>query len=118
KARTGVHEVITSIMLNYVALHFLGWVVNLDTVAHKEVPNQSQAVAESARLPQLFGSDLRTSLAVLLALGAGVFVWWLLSRSTLGFEMRAVGFNQEAARTAGISVPKAYVVTLASGGAL
>ncbi|HIV58801.1 MAG TPA: ABC transporter permease [Candidatus Stackebrandtia faecavium] len=118
KARTGVHEVITSIMLNYVALHFLGWVVGLKWAAHEETPNQSKAVAESARLPLIMGGELRSSLSILLAIAAGVVVWWLLSRSTLGFQMRAVGFNQEAARTAGMSVPKAYVVTLASGGAL
>ena len=121
KARTGAHEVITSIMLNYVALNFLGWLVHLSWVENNEtpkVPDQSRKLAESARIPQILGSDLRVNLSILLAIAAGVVVWWLLSKSTLGYRMRAVGLNPDASRTAGMSVPRTFMASMAAAGAL
>jgi general nucleoside transport system permease protein len=75
---------------------------------------KSQLVDSSARFPDIGGLHIGFFVALL----AAVLVWWLLNRSTLGFEMRAVGANPEAARTAGMSVTKAYVLVMLIAGAL
>jgi ABC-type uncharacterized transport system permease subunit len=118
KARTGAHEVIVTIMLNYVALNFLGWTLSTRPyLRHGRNDPISPPVHSSAAFPFLAGSSLRVNTAILLALAAAVFVGWLLNRTTLGFKFRAVGANASAARTAGISVPRTYItVMLISGG--
>ncbi len=118
KARTGAHEVITSIMLNYVARFLLAYL--LTTTAFQR-PGRSDPISPvvdpAADLPQLFGSSYRLHLGFLLALAAAGGVWWLLARSTVGFRFRAVGSNASAARTAGISVERAFTgVMLVAGG--
>lgn len=118
KARTGAHEVIVTIMLNYVALNFLAWI--LSTRAYLRPGRNdpiSPAIHPSARFPLLAGSLLRVNAGILVALAAAVFVGWLLNRTTWGFRFRAVGANSAAARTAGISVSAAYIgVMVISGG--
>ena len=118
KAKTGAHEVIVTIMLNYVASYFLLWL--LSTTAFLRVGRQdplAPEVQQSARLPRLAGSDLRVHAGILIALLAAWGVWWLLNRSTWGFKFRAVGANSSAARTAGISVAlSTTTVMLISGG--
>jgi general nucleoside transport system permease protein len=119
KARTGAHEVITTIMLNYVALSLLGFLLS---VKGFQAPPYGQAISDpvdsSAQYPHLLGSTLRVHLGLVVALAAAVGVWWLLNRSTIGFELRAVGANQFAARTAGMSVARAYVIVMLLAGAL
>jgi len=119
KARTGAHEVITTIMLNYVAVYLLAFLLS---VKGFQRPPYGQAISEvvepSARLPHLLGGDLRLHAGLLVALLAAYAVHWLLTRSTLGFQLRAVGANQNAARTAGMSVERSYVVVMALSGAL
>jgi simple sugar transport system permease protein len=119
KARTGAHEVITTIMLNYVALNFLGYLLS---VRGFQRPPYGQAISNvvdsNARYPGLLGSTLRVNVGLFVALAAAVFVWWLLGRSTVGFELRAVGANQFAARTAGMSVSRAYITVMLLAGAL
>jgi general nucleoside transport system permease protein len=119
KARTGAHEVITTIMLNYVALYFLDYLLG---VSGFQLPNSNEAVSKpisnSARLPHLFGSNLPVRLDLLIALAAAGGVWWLLSRSTLGFSLRAIGANQNAARTAGMNVERGYLTVMLISGAL
>ena len=116
KARTGAHEVITTIMLNYVAVYLLGYLL---TVNGFQAPHQTEAITArvlpTARLPHLFDS-LHSGL--ILALLAAVGCWWLLSRSTLGFKLRAVGANPFAARTAGMSIERNYVAVMVIAGAL
>lgn len=118
KAKTGAHEVIVTIMLNYVAAYFLLWL--LSTTAFLRVGRQdplAPEVKETARLPRLLGSDLRVHAGILIALAAAWGVWWLLNKSTIGFKFRAVGANSSAARTAGISVPlSTTAVMFISGG--
>jgi general nucleoside transport system permease protein len=119
KARTGAHEVIVTIMLNYVAGYFLLWL--LSTTAFLRPGRQdplAPEVLESARLPQLFGADLRANLGFLIALAVAGAVWWLLNRSTWGFRFRAVGANSAAARTAGISVGRATTSVMFIAGGL
>ncbi len=119
KARTGAHEVITTIMLNYIAFYLLQFL--LGTKGFQRPPYGqaiSNVIDPSARLPHLLGGDLRVHAGLFLALLAAVGVWWLLSRSTLGFRLRAVGANQFAARTAGIKVERSYTIVMVLAGAL
>lgn len=118
KARTGAHEVIVTIMLNYVALRLVEFLLTLGAFQREGQANPiSPPVEASAQLPQLLGSGFRLHAGLLLVLLAAAGVWWLLERSTTGFALRAVGANPAAARTAGISVPRSYVtVMLLSGG--
>ncbi len=119
KARTGAHEVITTIMLNYIAVGLLGWVISTK-VFHD--PTRSDAITKPIRgtalLPHLPGGSPQVSLASLLALAAVAVVWWLMSRTTIGFRLRAMGSNPEAARTAGVSVPRNQVYAMLIAGAL
>jgi simple sugar transport system permease protein len=122
KARTGAHEVITTIMLNYIALFFLGWLILQDGV---QDPGRTDAISKpvdgSARLPHLLGwlgPSLRVHLGIMLAVLAVWATAWLLSRSAFGFELRAVGLNPEASRTAGMAVTTTYALVMGVAGAL
>jgi general nucleoside transport system permease protein len=116
KAKTGAHEVITTIMLNYVAYYLLGYLL---TVKGFQAPRQTEAtspaVHSTARLPQLF-EQLHSGLII--ALAAAVGCWWLLSRSTLGFSLKAIGANAFAARTAGMKVERGFITVMVIAGAL
>jgi simple sugar transport system permease protein len=116
KAKTGAHEVITTIMLNYVAVYLLGYLLGVNGF-QKAGSNiaESATVHGTARLPHLF-EDLHSGL--ILALLAAGACWWLLSRSTLGFKLRAVGANPFAARTAGIKSARSYIVVMLICGGL
>jgi general nucleoside transport system permease protein len=117
KARTGAHEVITTIMLNFIALFFVNWL--LKTSMFQEPSRNdpiSQQVNPSAQFPTL--GDYRLHIGFLIALGAVWFVWWLMYRSTIGFEFRAVGFNPSGAKYAGMNVAWIYVSVMAVSGAL
>lgn len=119
KARTGAHEVIVTIMLNYVAGYFLLWI--LSTTPFLRPGRQDPLAPEvqmSSRLPHLFGSELRANLGFFIALLAAVAVWWLLNRSTWGFKFRAVGANAAASKTAGISVGRSTTTVMFIAGAL
>jgi general nucleoside transport system permease protein len=119
KAKTGAHEVITTIMLNYIALGLLGWVIG--TKAFDD-PTRSDAITKPIRstavLPHFSGASPQVSLASLLAVVATAVVWWLLSRTTIGFRLRAMGSNPDAARNAGVSVPRNQVYAMLIAGAL
>ncbi len=115
KAQTGAHEVITTIMFNYIAsLGILAFaLVNPAFQRPGQDEPLSDRVAGSAAYPQI--GDLH--LGVVVALLAAVVMWWVLDRSTLGFQLRAVGSNPDAARTAGISVQKVYTLAMVLAGA-
>ncbi len=119
KAKTGAHEVIVTIMLNYVALAFLAWLIFTDTFHNTEKAQPlSKSVSIDARLPHLLGDDLRLNAGLLFAAAAVAFCWWLLNRSTLGFQLRAVGANANAARTAGMSVGRSQIMAMLISGSL
>jgi len=119
KARTGAHEVITSIMLNYIAAYLLLWVISTGFVHSTERTDAiSKSVKNTSWLPNLFlDANLRANWGVLLAVGAAGVVGWLLTRSSLGFRMRTVGANPDAARTAGMGVAATYATAMAIAGA-
>ncbi|MDQ1616800.1 MAG: ral nucleoside transport system permease protein, partial [Actinomycetota bacterium] len=119
KAKTGAHEVITTIMLNYVAVYLLAY--QLGVKGFQRPPYQqaiSRVVDSNATLPHLLGSNLRLHAGIIIALAAAVGVGWLLDRSTTGFQLRAVGANPSAARTAGMSVERNYILVMVLAGAL
>jgi simple sugar transport system permease protein len=119
KARTGAHEVIVTIMLNYIAGYFLLWLLNTTAFLRQgRLDPIAPEVLESSRLPRLFGSDLRANLGFIIALIVAGLIWWLLNRSTWGFRFRAVGANASASRTAGISVARVTTSVMFIAGAL
>ena len=119
KARTGAHEVIVTIMLNYVASYFLLWLLSTTAFLRKGRQDPiAPPVKVTARLPHLAGANLRVNFGIIIALAAAAAVWWLLNRSTWGFRFRAVGANAAAAKTAGISVAVVTTMVMAIAGAL
>lgn len=119
KARAGANEVIVTIMLNSIAALLIAYVLTLPVVIGQGNTNpKSQHVADTAAYPLLLGSGFRLHAGFLVALAAAAAVWWLLERSSIGFEFRAVGLNPAAARTAGISVAKVTVLAMIVSGAL
>ena len=119
KAHTGAHEVITTIMLNYVAVYLLAYLLGLRGFqAPPYHQARSLATLPSNRLPRLFGSHLSVHVGLVIALLAAVGTWWLLTRSTLGFRLRAVGANHFASRTAGMRVESSYTTVMLISGAL
>ncbi len=124
KARTGAHEVITTIMLNYVAIRLTEWLIKSKTPYLLGDPTdttgaRTRFIADTARLPGFFvGDTTRLHLGILIGLGLAVAVWWLLYKTTIGFELRTAGTNPDAARYAGISVPNTIVLTMALSGGL
>ena len=121
KARTGAHEVIVTIMLNYVALYLLQYA--LSTKGLMQAPGstnpQSAAMRPSAILPTFLGSHCAgVNVGILIAIAAVVFTWWLLNRSTLGFRFRTVGENPRAARVAGMHVGNLTIWAMLISGAL
>jgi ABC-type uncharacterized transport system permease subunit len=119
KARTGAHEVILTIMFNYIALYFLGYLLNTPAFQRPGEANPISPILDpTAVYPQIFGSQYRLHLGFILAIAATVLVWWLLNRSTVGFEFRAVGANPKAALTAGINVSRSTILVMAIAGAL
>jgi simple sugar transport system permease protein len=120
KARTGAHEVIVTIMLNYVAFYLVFYALSEQNLlqAPGSANPKSLPMKESVVLPKLFGDRYNLHLGFLLALIAVAVVWWILNRSSLGFRIRAVGENPAAARSAGIDVGRTYIVVMLISGGL
>jgi len=119
KARTGAHEVIVTIMMNYVSFRLLDFLLRGEVFRRPERTDPiSKPIEESARLPLLFGQDLRIHAGIILALLVAWAVWYLLFRTTKGFEFRAVGANPDAARYAGIKVGGSFVLVMTLAGGL
>lgn len=117
KARAGAHEVIVTIMLNYIAAGLLGYLLTTDAFRRPGRTDPISPVVDwNATLPRLEGGRLHLGFAV--ALLAALAVWWLLDRSTTGFAIRAVGANPHAAATAGMSVARTTIITMVLAGAL
>ncbi|MGE5224534.1 MAG: ABC transporter permease [Omnitrophica WOR_2 bacterium] len=119
KARYGVHEVINTIMMNYIALNIVSFLLNgpMKDPNPANVSARTPPIAASARIPPLF-PNLRVSWGFILALLVAVLIWWLLWKTTLGFEIRTAGTNPEAGRYAGINVRRIIILTMTLSGAL
>jgi ABC-type uncharacterized transport system permease subunit len=123
KATTGAHEVITTIMTNYIALLLAAWI--LKTTAFKDPGPAgnpiSKPISNAAHLPKLLDfvrDGLRANIGIVIALAAAAGVWWLFRKSKLGFELRTVGTNPDAARYAGMHIGTLTVVAMVLSGGL
>ena len=122
KAYTGAHEVISTIMLNLIALRLLDYVLR-SPIIQKEGRNDpiSKSVLDTAELPQILyfiDPQLRLHGGFLLMLVAVFFIYWLLFHTTIGYEFRATGANPNAAKYAGIKAGLTIVLVMAIAGAL
>jgi simple sugar transport system permease protein len=121
KAKLGVHEVITTIMLNYIAMSFEQYCLNYPLKAGG--PNgpspQTPPVADLARLPELMPSTKVTlNVGFILAIIAAIVVWFIFKKTVLGYEIKAVGHNYTASENAGISVRWTVILTMGISGLL
>ena len=124
KATVGAHEVITTIMLNWIAIWGVSYLIGdggplQDPVSAAQGVPLSEQISEGARLPVVWGHPLLQGLhsGLFVALGALIVYALVLNRTTLGYEVRAVGFNPDAAAYGGISVKRSYVTAMAISGA-
>lgn len=119
KAYTGGHEVINTIMMNYIALNITSFLLNgpMRDPDPLNLSARTPEIAASARIPTIF-PDLRVHWGFVLALVMAAFIWWLLGKTTLGFEIRTVGSNPDAAKYAGVNVKRTIITTMAISGAL
>ncbi len=126
KARLGAHEVINTIMMNFIAIYLTDWLVN-NPMKDPAGPSviRTPFIYPSANIPrfselfpQLFGSQDRLHLGFVLAILIAIFMWWLIWKTTIGFEMRTAGSNPDAARYAGVRDERTIVMAMAISGAL
>ncbi|MGZ9166306.1 MAG: ABC transporter permease [Anaerolineales bacterium] len=116
KTYTGAHEVITTIMLNYIAINITDYLADgpLKDTTPGNIVARTPAILDSAKIPSIQGIPL----GFLLAIIAAIIVWWLLWRTTIGFEIRTTGLNPNAARYAGIRVAFTVILTMIISGFL
>src|SRR6056297_833106 len=118
KAKKGAHEIISTIMLNWVAYHLSNYLVAGPLAVGQGVP-KSPEIAQSAQLPPLITVQASTvPSGILIALVAAVIVYIILQKTTLGYELKAVGYNPYAAEYGGISISKNIVLTMGISGGL
>jgi len=116
KARLGTHEVINTIMMNYMAIKLVDYLVKQVLRDPTASLDRTPYILTSAELPRLFGPHARLHAGLLVALAAIVLVAWLVDKTTLGFEIRTVGSNPTAAQYAGMPVARTLVLTMALSG--
>ncbi|GEK80709.1 ABC transporter permease [Agrococcus baldri] len=118
KAYTGAHEVIVTIMLNFVALWFITWMLRTPGLLQNSENNNpiSPPMPESAILAPIFGPPFSLHWGFVLSVAAVVFCSWLINRSNLGFQFRAVGYNASAALNAGMDVKRITMLAMLFAG--
>ncbi|HEX4867975.1 MAG TPA: ABC transporter permease [Acidimicrobiales bacterium] len=121
KAKTGAHEVIVTIMLNNIAILIVRWLVNSqDPLILRDpaasVPRTAHIPA-AARLPEIISTNPPVHLGFFIAIALCVLVWFILRRTTFGFEVRTVGTNPNAAKYAGMGVNRTIILVMAISGA-
>lgn len=118
RARFGVLEVISTIMLNFVAMNLVSYAVRGPLQEPTRIYPQTSTIAEAARLPRLF-ADARLHAGVFVALLACAGAWWFLTRTAAGFRLRAAGASPEAARVSGrVNVARASLLAMIASGAV
>ena len=117
KARFGAHEVVNTIMMNWIAFRLSDWLLNgpMKASGFRPVTPNVQATAE---LPRFFADPLRFNWGFVLALLMAYAVYWLLFKTTIGFEIRSVGANPDASKYAGMNIIKNFVLVMALAGGL
>src|SRR5258708_26282523 len=117
KARFGAHEVVNTIMMNWIAFRLTDWLLTgpMQAPGYRPV---TPTIEKSAELPRFFPDPLRLNWGFLLALAIAAVVYWFLFKTTLGFEIRAVGANPDAAKYAGMNIVRNFVLVMTLSGAL
>jgi simple sugar transport system permease protein len=118
KAKTGGHEVINTIMMNYIAFRISEYLLRGPMKRPESFNPVSPFIQESARLPRFFGAPIRFNMGFFIALLAAFLVWWFLYKTKWGFDFRAVGANPNASRYAGMSIVVTIVAAMSLAGAL
>ena len=118
KARTGAHEVINTIMMNYIAFRLTDFMLQGGPMQGDGGLPITPNIEPSAHLPALFARPVRLHAGFFVALAVAVVVYWFLWKTTRGFEIRMVGANPRAARYAGVRITGTVVLTMALSGAL
>jgi simple sugar transport system permease protein len=118
KAKTGGHEVINTIMMNYVAFRLSEFLLRGPLQRPDSFNPVSPFIEDSAKLPRLFADPLRLHLGFFVALFVAWLVYFLLFRTKLGFDLRTVGSNPHAARYAGMNIVTVTVLAMSLAGAL
>lgn len=118
KARTGAHEVINTIMMNYVAFRLTDYFLQGGPMTRPDGLPITPEIKPSSYLPALFPRPMRLHAGFFLALAVAALVYWFLWKTTHGFEIRMVGANPNAARYAGVRITRTTVLTMALSGAL
>jgi len=117
KGLTGAHEVVNTIMMNYISFRLSDWLLNGPMKAAGYRP-LTPVIENSAMLPRFFPDPLRFNWGFILALLMALFVFWFLFKTTLGFEIRAVGANPDGAKYAGMNIVRNFVIAMTLSGAL
>jgi simple sugar transport system permease protein len=118
KAKTGGHEVINTIMMNYIAIRVSEYLLRGPMMRPDSFNPVSPFILDSAKLPRFFGSPIRFHLGFFIALIVAWLVWWFLYKTRWGFDFRSVGANPNASRYAGMSIVVTIVAVMSLSGAL
>jgi ABC-type uncharacterized transport system permease subunit len=118
KAKTGGHEVINTIMMNYIAFRLSDWLLTGPMKRPDSFNPISPTIEESAMLPRFFESPIRFHLGFFIALGVAWLVYWFLFKTRWGFDLRTVGANPHAARYAGMNIVTSTMLAMTLSGAL
>ncbi|MCC6147492.1 MAG: ABC transporter permease [Anaerolineaceae bacterium] len=118
KAKTGGHEVINTIMMNYIAFRLSDWLLTGPMKRPDSFSPVSPMIEQSAMLPRFFDDPIRFHLGFFVALGVAWLVWWFMFKTTWGFELRTVGANPFASRYAGMNVARNTILAMTLAGAL
>jgi simple sugar transport system permease protein len=118
KAKTGGHEVINTIMMNYIAFRLSDWLLTGPMKRPGSFNPISPTIESSAWLPRFFADPIRFHLGFFVALAMAFLVYWFLFKTTWGFDLRTVGANPNAAKYAGMNVARNTIAAMALSGAL
>ncbi|MFZ5918344.1 MAG: ABC transporter permease [Chloroflexota bacterium] len=117
KAKTGAHEVINTIMLNWVAFRLVEWLLK-EPLEVSQGTHRTPDILPTAELPRFFPHPIRLHAGFVLALLVAALVYWFLFKTVWGFELRTVGANPDAARYGGMNITRNFVLAMALSGAL
>ncbi|WP_313155631.1 ABC transporter permease [Lacrimispora sp.] len=122
KAYFNVNEVIASIMMNYIGMYLVNWIVKSYKPLFNNLRNESRNVAATANIPKMGldkifpGSSVNGG--ILIAILTVILIWLLLNKTTFGYELKAVGFNRDASKYAGINEKKSIILSMVIAGAI
>jgi simple sugar transport system permease protein len=118
KAKVGGHEVINTIMMNYIAFRLSDWLLSGPMKRPDSFNPVSPTIQETAMLPRFFDNPIRFHLGFFIALGVAWLVYWFLFKTRWGFDLRTVGANPNAAKYAGMNITMSTVLAMSLSGAL